>query len=528
MSELREYIITLINFEDLDDFYEDMETPGGNLYIPNRAIDVVHRREISRNTHYLLTDEEAEQIRQDPRVLAVELTPKDKGAIIKPLWTDNSNFWDKSSGNSNTHKNWALLRCIEGLQRNNWGSDGTATQTGTVQINAEGRNVDVVIMDGFIDPNHPEFAVNADGTGGSRVVQYNWLQHATPSGTYQYGPYTGANNQHGIHVAGTVAGNTQGWARKANIYNMYVYGGDINPVNEDYFDYVRLWHNNKPINQTTGRKNPTIVNNSWGYEYTTNFDISSITKITFRGVEYTSGLTSAFLTSCGLLNDGVYLYAIPFVSPSIEADQEMAIDDGIIIVGAAGNNSLKIDIDGGQDYNNSFTWGGSTFFYHRGMSPTRGNQAICVGAISTLANESKATYSSCGPRIDVYAPGSRIISAMVGTGVSDSRNSSYFLLKYSGTSMASPQVSGVLACILETYPTMNQNQALDYLIKTAKQNQITEVGSSFSDYAFLQGSPNRYLYFNKERQDSGTTWPKLNYKPRPSSGRLYPRQRVRR
>ena len=30
MSELKEYIVTLKNRDDLDAFYEDMETPGGN------------------------------------------------------------------------------------------------------------------------------------------------------------------------------------------------------------------------------------------------------------------------------------------------------------------------------------------------------------------------------------------------------------------------------------------------------------------------------------------------------------------
>ena len=55
MSEQQEYIVTLNNKDDLDEFYYDMETPGGNLYIPNRSVDIVNRRPISRNTHYNLT-----------------------------------------------------------------------------------------------------------------------------------------------------------------------------------------------------------------------------------------------------------------------------------------------------------------------------------------------------------------------------------------------------------------------------------------------------------------------------------------
>ena len=68
MSDLKEYIVTLHDYQDLDEFYDDMETPGGSLYIPDRAVELVNRRPISRNTHYLLTAEEAEQLKNDPRV----------------------------------------------------------------------------------------------------------------------------------------------------------------------------------------------------------------------------------------------------------------------------------------------------------------------------------------------------------------------------------------------------------------------------------------------------------------------------
>ena len=67
------------------------------------------------------------------------------------------------------------------------------------------------------------------------------------------------------------AGNTQGWARDANIYNINFhpagsgYGG--NSWDEYLWDYVRYFHKNKPVNTSTGRRNPTIMNNSWGYSY---------------------------------------------------------------------------------------------------------------------------------------------------------------------------------------------------------------------------------------------------------------------
>ena len=57
---MQEYIVTLHKYEDLDNFYEDMETPGGTLTIPGRKVDCMFRRDISRNTHYLLDELEAE------------------------------------------------------------------------------------------------------------------------------------------------------------------------------------------------------------------------------------------------------------------------------------------------------------------------------------------------------------------------------------------------------------------------------------------------------------------------------------
>ena len=69
---MEEYVVTLRNKEDLDDFYNDMETPGGDLYIPDRAVDLQLRRQISRNTHYMLTPEEVIELKQDPRVWDVK------------------------------------------------------------------------------------------------------------------------------------------------------------------------------------------------------------------------------------------------------------------------------------------------------------------------------------------------------------------------------------------------------------------------------------------------------------------------
>lgn len=532
---MKEYVITLKNYEDLDEFYDDMETPGGNLYIPNRKIEVFYRRPISRNTHYMLFEEEAQQIKKDSRVL--DIIPKEEidNLIIVPRYLQTSSDWNKSSSSSSSNKNWALLRCVEGQQRTNWGSNGTTPQSGTINVTSSGKNVDVVIVDGHLNPNHPEFSLNPDGTGGSRVVQYNWYQHTsevTGGSNSNYVYPTGASllngdDNHGMHVAGTVCGNTQGWARDSSIYNISPYSTNPNTDASAYiFDYIRAFHRNKQINPITGFKKPTICNNSWGSSY--EITRTTITNINWKGQNYSS-FTNSDLNTYGLLDyDATYLYVDAWIT-SLVVDIIDTINDGVILVGAAGNSNMKMDFPGGDDYSNTITWLGTTRNYHRGSWNVAGGNSICVGAISALVNESKASFSNCGPRVDIYSPGVNIISSLHTSGggvslVNDIRNVDYKLGKYQGTSMASPQVCGSLACLLEQYPRMNQSDCVNYLYNYSKKNQITDSGGGYTDTTSLKGSENRYLFFNKERKDNGILQPRETFKSRPNTGQLWPRR----
>ena len=89
---MQEWIVTLHNREDLPGFYDDMETEGGNLFIPNRAVEVAHKRPISRNTHYMLTREEVDLIKSDDRVW--DVTFAEFAEMVKPNgWVmDNEKF----------------------------------------------------------------------------------------------------------------------------------------------------------------------------------------------------------------------------------------------------------------------------------------------------------------------------------------------------------------------------------------------------------------------------------------------------
>jgi len=98
--------------------------------------------------------------------------------------------------------------------------------------------------------------------------------------------------------------------------------------------------------------------------------------------------------------------------------------------------------------------------------------ANCDGVISVAASDNtgdKASYSnfsSYGGAVDITAPGSSII-ATVNSGTSSPSYASYSFK--SGTSMAAPQVSGVIALMLEKAPGLTPEQIENILKETADQ-----------------------------------------------------------
>jgi hypothetical protein len=419
-------------------------------------------------------------------------------------------------------RNWGLYRSWYGSNPDTtWGSSGaTATKTdlsGIVSLKASGKGVDVVIVDGVIDPNHPEFSVNPDGSGGSRVKYFNWYSLNIP-GDPSYGqtynpPVTtdrsssSDDSRHAVHVAGTVAGNTQGWAPNANIYNIspqYVTGG----VQYAYlYKYILYWHNQK---RAAGDMTPTIVNNSWSSRYTVNY--TTITSVTYQGSTYAGPFTINQLASYGITVDSDGITRIALRNVAMDADIEACINAGIIMVAAAGNDTSRMTTNPSDvDYNNTVTAtganSGNPIYYSRGQSPGAISGVICVGSISSSTDspgpDRKANISNRGPRVDVFAPGAVITSAwltniitsqgLLPTPVPDARDSRYYVAKLTGTSMASPQVCGVLACALEITPTMNQADALAYITQNAGINQIPTSTGGVTDVYDLLGAPNRYL-----------------------------------
>lgn len=569
---LKEYIVSLKSMSDSDEFYKDMETEGGNLYIPNRAVECKKRRPVSRNTHYMLTYDEAAQILNDPRVESVILNYKSLGAVRGTFgFTQTSANFDKRTASDPNDINWGLLRCLYKTNPPNWGIGATPALSDTIYSDCSGKNVDVVIMDdGCPYPFTFEYSQNADGTGYSRMIEYNWFQHnptidnSFPTSVYHYN----ANRlqEHGAHTTGTTAGNTQGWARDANIYNITFY---------DDIDYVREFHKNKPINPLTGVKNPTIMNNSWGYR--ANLTLGRISKFTIRGVDYypQSGSSPNFVWNNTFL-DTVARFkrnsSVPFRDTATDIDMIDAMEEGIVVVASAGNSAFYVDVPGGPDYDNTCVFNNVTYYIHRGSSPgsanggTENTKVICVGAAGPHngsntaiwnatgieSNDYRAEFSNYGPRIDVYAPGSAIQSIWVSNqpyydsvmastdprvailgGLSGINN----FLKIPGTSMSGPQVAGILACIAEKYPRMTQADARSYIKQTSPNTILSTSGgtedSQDAGISFNPSSNNQMILLKgtriKTMDDNGDLhkipYPEISANYRPESGQLVPRQR---
>ena len=100
-------------------------------------------------------------------------------------------------------------------------------------------------------------------------------------------------------------------------------------------------------------------------------------------------------------------------------------------------------------------------------SPSSAPSAITVGASERADN--RASYSNFGTCLDIFAPGSAIVSSWIG-----SANATNTI---SGTSMASPHVAGAAALLLEKNPSFTPAQIQDQMTAGATPNKVSSPGT---------------------------------------------------
>jgi plastocyanin len=109
----------------------------------------------------------------------------------------------------------------------------------------------------------------------------------------------------------------------------------------------------------------------------------------------------------------------------------------------------------------------------------------------------KANFSDTGPAVEIYTVGRQVISAQP-----NNQGSTYFAdsawrqAKYSGTSMAAPQMVGMMACMLQAHPDWTPAQVKNWFIKNSKKDlHITSLDDDYTDTDSVIGGPNRRAYF---------------------------------
>jgi subtilisin family serine protease len=136
---------------------------------------------------------------------------------------------------------------------------------------------------------------------------------------------------------------------------------------------------------------------------------------------------------------------------AVDAAVQKVISDGVTVAVAAGNSTA-----------NACT-----------TSPARVSAAVTVGA--TDRNDRRASFSNYGSCLDLFAPGVSITSDWL-AGTTNT---------ISGTSMATPHVTGAAALVLGRNPGFTPAQVASRLVSNSTTGVLKSVGS---------GSPNRLLF----------------------------------
>lgn len=229
-----------------------------------------------------------------------------------------------------------------------------ADQNGKWKDSTGGDGIGVAVLDTGIQTSHPDLV-------GAVVANYN----ATGQGTFYDG------NGHGTHVAGIIGARRNsigyvGVAPDCDLINIKVMGSD----GSGYLSWA-------------------IAGLNWAINHKTTYNI--------KVANMSLGVNAT--------------------SQSLETACTSAMNAGIVVVAAAGNNSQNA----------------SSFI------PAKYTSVVCVSALTS--SNAFASYSNYGSVVDLIAPGSSIPSLWINSGYAYA----------SGTSMAAPHVAGAFALWFDSH-----------------------------------------------------------------------------
>lgn len=234
------------------------------------------------------------------------------------------------------------------------------------------KQIEVAVVDTGVDYNHPDLKGKIDLANA-----YNFVANTT-------NPMD--DNGHGTHVSGIIAAdynNALGVAGVAGNINI-----KILPVK---------------VLDSTGAGDSDII---------------------AQGIQYAAD-KGADIINLSLGGRGT--------SPEIDAAINYAVQKGVFVVAAAGNDSSN------------------TAYY----DPAENPEVYTVSALNP--NDTRASYSNFGDNVQGAAPGTNVLSTYL--------NGQYAFM--SGTSMAAPVASGIAALVKSEKPSLNPTQIAQILDKSA-------------------------------------------------------------
>ena len=271
-----------------------------------------------------------------------------------------------------------------------------------------GANATVAIIDSGIDATHPDLPSGAKVIQNVKVLPFQVA--------LENQPITDTSSGHGTHVAGIIggtgaasSGHYRGVAPDVKLVGLGA--GEVITILTavEAYDWVLVNH---------AQYNIRVISNSWG---TTGGDLN-------------------------LRN--------PVVMASLEA-----YNKGMLSVFAAGN-------DGGSDVQNPYSLAPWVLAVAAGSK---------TGALADFSSRGKAGDplkhpDVTAPGVDIYATRSKTIGITALDPLPNPVNAAWtpFYTVMSGTSMATPHVSGAAALLLSSNPALSPDQIIDAIVQTAR------------------------------------------------------------
>ena len=317
------------------------------------------------------------QLPNEAAAIAISNSPR-----VRWVEEDGYGEWDQAPASPQPSPPWGL-DAIDLPMPAPTPSFTTGRTNGFYGWGADGTGVSAYVIDSGINTGHQEFltpnfsraSIAADCfrfvncVSGQLTPFFNQQQCVFPV------PNEGNNDcfGHGTHVAGTIGGNQFGVAKNVNLRSVKV-GSSFGPI-------------------------PSAV---------------------IAGVNWVTGNHQANPSTPAVANMSLQMGP----GQGLEAAVQNAINQGVTVVVAAGNNNANANVG----------------------APANVADALTVGAVDW--NGFRSPVSNFGPLVDLFAPGVQVVSASTGFICSGGNNPSAFCL-LSGTSHAAPHVAGVVAMYLQ-------------------------------------------------------------------------------